>query len=200
MNNHFRVSGIALAGACALTIMPETVSGQTLVIQGGTLIDGNGGPPLEDAVVLIGGSRIESVSGGDAATDAVATDDDATLIDATGKFILPGLWDSQVSYGWYYGEIMLNYGITSTIDVGNSGEVAIAHRDAVHAGHLRAPRTCSGVSRLNLIPDGGTGLETILTPAHETDALPALQAHAGYVSSAQRGDCPGRTSPTRSPR
>ena len=60
------------------------------------------------------------------------------MIDAEGKFILPGLWDSQVSYSWYYGEVMLNYGITSTIDVGNSGEVAIAHRDAVHAGHLRA--------------------------------------------------------------
>ncbi len=62
---------------------------------------------------------------------------------------------------------MLNYGITSTIDVGNSGEIAIPHRDAVHAGILRAPRTYTGLSRLNRIPDGGTGLETILTPARD---------------------------------
>jgi hypothetical protein len=62
---------------------------------------------------------------------------------------------------------MLNYGITATIDVGNSGEIAIPHRNTVHAGMLRAPRTFTGVSRLNLVPDGGTGLETILTPARD---------------------------------
>lgn len=166
MNNHLRVSGIALAGVCALAIMTETGSARTLVIQGGALIDGNGGPPLENAVVVVSGNRIESVAAGGGAPAGAAT-----VIDAAGKFILPGLWDSQVSYSWYFGEIMLNYGITSTIDVGNSGEVAIAHRDAVHAGHLRAPRTYSGISRLNLIPDGGTGLETVLTPARDPHSV-----------------------------
>ena len=109
------------------------------------------------------GNRIENIS----TVSNVSYPDDATVIEANGKFILPGLWDSQVSYNWYYGEVMLNYGITSTIDVGNSGEIAIPHRDAVHAGILRAPRTYTGLSRLNRIPDGGTGLETILTPARD---------------------------------
>ena len=173
MTNHLPLGGIVLAAACALAIMTETVSAQTLAIQGGTLIDGNGGPPLEDAVVAVSGNRIESVAAGGGAPAGAAT-----VIDATGKYILPGLWDSQVSYSWYYGEIMLNYGITSTIDVGNSGEVAIAHRDAVHAGHLRAPRTYSGVSRLNLIPDGGTGLETVLTPARDPHSVDEARALA----------------------
>ena len=42
----------------------------------------------------------------------------ARVIGGDGKFILPGLWDSQTIYNWYYGEMMLNYGITSNI--GNS--------------------------------------------------------------------------------
>ena len=170
MNCTFRIPPSAIFPALVLaaaSIAGQPALSQTLVIQGGTLIDGNGGAPVEDAVVVVDGNRIESVSGGDAAAGGGG----ATVIDAAGKFILPGLWDSQVSYSWYYGEIMLNYGITSTIDVGNSGEVAIAHRDAVHAGHLRAPRTYSGVSRLNLIPDGGTGLETILTPARDPHSV-----------------------------
>ena len=72
--------------AAASTVGQPALS-QTLVIQGGTLIDGNGGPPVEDALVVIGGNRIESVSSGDADTGA------ATVIDAAGKFILPGLWE-----------------------------------------------------------------------------------------------------------
>ena len=170
MNSTFHTRHSAICRTillAALSVAGHPLHSQTLVIRGGTLIDGNGGTPVEDAVVVVEGNRIESVASG----DAVSAGDDATVIDAAGKFILPGLWDSQVSYSWYYGEIMLNYGITSTIDVGNSGEVAIAHRDAVHAGHLRAPRTYSGVSRLNLIPDGGTGLETVLTPARDPHSV-----------------------------
>ena len=64
----------------------------------------------------------------------------AQVVDATGKFILPGLWDAMVSYQWYYGEIMLNYGVTSTVDVGIGQEVAPAYRDGVLKGKIRGPR------------------------------------------------------------
>ncbi len=158
-----RVTGAILAIACALApaFLPAQTQSSVIVISGGTLIDGNGGPPVPNAVVVIEDNRISSVS----TTGQASYPSDATVIDAEGKYVLPGLWDSQVSYNWYYGEIMLNYGITSTIDVGNSGEIAIPHRNAVQAGILRGPRPFTGLSRLNRVPDGGTGLETILTPA-----------------------------------
>jgi len=131
-----------------------------LVIEGGTLIDGNGGPPAPNAVVVIEGSRITNVSRvGQASYPA-----NAQVIDARGKFILPGLWDAMVSYQWYYGEVMLNHGITSTIDVGIAGEIGAAYRDGVLQGKIRAPRPFSGLSRLTTEPAGGTGLETMLTP------------------------------------
>jgi len=162
-NSKVRTLTLGLAVACGTGSLQLAAQIETLIIEGGTLIDGNGGVPISNAVIVMSGNRIETIS----TVSDISYPDDATVIEASGKFILPGLWDSQVSYNWYYGEVMLNYGITSTIDVGNSGEIAIPHRDAVHAGILRAPRTYTGLSRLNRVPDGGTGLETILTPARD---------------------------------
>jgi hypothetical protein len=131
-----------------------------LVIEGGTLIDGNGGAPVPNAVVIVQGNRITNVSRVGQATYPA----NAQVIDARGKFVLPGLWDAMVSYQWYYGEVMLNHGITSTIDVGIAGEIGAAYRDGVLKGKIRAPRAFSGISRLTTRPAGGTGLESVLTP------------------------------------
>ncbi|MBI2186119.1 MAG: amidohydrolase family protein [Acidobacteria bacterium] len=144
-----------------------------LVIDGGTLIDGNGGAPVPDAVVIIQGDRIAAVSRrGQAAIPA-----NAQVIRADGKFILPGLWDSQVSYQWYYGEVMLNYGITSTIDVGIAGEIGAPHRDAVHKGLIRGPRPFTGISRFTDEPVGGTGLETPGTPGRTPKTAEEARAY-----------------------
>lgn len=131
-----------------------------LVIEGGTLIDGNGGGPVQDSVIVIQGNQITNVS----RKGQVSYPANAQVIKADGKFVLPGLWDAQVSYQWYYGEVMLSHGITSTIDVGNSGEIAVPHRDAVMQGKVRGPRTFTGISRIAKAPEGGTGLETVLSP------------------------------------
>ena len=133
---------------------------QALVIQGGTLIDGNGGAPVTDAVVVIQGNRITNVG----RRGQVTPPANARVINADGKFILPGLWDAQIVYQWYFGEIMLNHGITSTVDVGTAGEVGPVHRDAVIHGKVRGPRSFTSISRLMRVDPGATGLETMLTP------------------------------------
>ncbi len=133
-----------------------------LVIEGGTLIDGNGGMPVKDSIVVIQGNKITSVSrkGQIAALPA-----NAWIIKADGKYVLPGLFDSQNSYSWYFGEAMLNHGITSTIDVGTTGETAVPYREAVFHDKVRGPRTFTGISRLSVNPNAlvSTGLENPLT-------------------------------------
>jgi len=132
-----------------------------LVIEGGTLIDGNGGAPVQDSVVVIQGNKITSVSRkGQSAYPA-----NAWIIKADGKYVLPGLFDSQNSYSWYFGEAMLNHGVTSTIDVGTTGETAVPYRDAVFHEKARGPRAFTGVSRLSVNPNPNvsTGLENPLT-------------------------------------
>jgi hypothetical protein len=151
---------LILAYAIVLSLLPAQAQQPAVVIEGGTLIDGNGGAPVPDSIVVIQGNRITAVGRRGQTTVPAG----AQVINAAGKFVLPGLWDGQVSYNWYYGEIMLNNGITATIDVGNSGELAVPHRDAVTHGKIKGPRTFTGISRLNTNPEVGTGLETILTP------------------------------------
>jgi imidazolonepropionase-like amidohydrolase len=69
-------------------------------IAGGTLVDGNGGPPIADAVVLLSGSRIVSAG----PRRSVSIPDGATRVDARGRWILPGLIDTNVHLSLYGGQ------------------------------------------------------------------------------------------------
>lgn len=131
-----------------------------LVIDGGTLIDGNGGAPVPNAVVVIQGNRITAVG----RRGQVTVPANARVIDATGKWVLPGLWDGQTIYNWYYSEMMLSHGVTSNIGIGNSGEIGAAVRDGVLHGRLPGPRPFTALSRIVTNNNNNTGLETMLTP------------------------------------
>src|SRR5579872_6646870 len=87
---------LGLCLALIFGIFSARVSAQTppaLVIEGGTLMDGNGGTPVRDAVIVIQGNKIASVS----RKGQAPYPPNAKIIKADGKFILPGLFDSQVS-------------------------------------------------------------------------------------------------------
>jgi hypothetical protein len=152
---------LALLGSLAPAHSQQTPAPPALVIEGGTLIDGNGGAPVRDSVVVIEGNKITGVSRKGAGSYPA----NAWIVKADGKFVVPGLFDSQNSYSWYFGEAMLNHGVTSTIDVGTTGETAVPYRDAVFHGKARGPRTFTGISRLSVNPNPNvsTGLENPLT-------------------------------------
>ena len=80
---------------CALTSMSTSYAQQMLVVRGGSLIDGNGGVPLENAtIIMMEGERIREIR----ATDPGRVPPDAEIIDASGKFIIPGLQDFHVHF------------------------------------------------------------------------------------------------------
>ena len=160
VTRRYVLASLAVAAVITPACLSAQIASSALVIEGGTLIDGNGGPPLPNAAIVVEGDRITSV--GEAGEANYPPN--AEIIDADGKFILPGLWDAMVSYQWFYGEIMLNHGITSTIDVGIAGEIGAAYRDGVLLGRIRGPRAFTGISRFTTRPAGDTGLETVLTP------------------------------------
>ena len=111
-HGYWRVVGVAVV-ACALTIsLADSARAQrtqptaTTVIVGATLIDGNGGAPLADAVVVISGNRITSVG----ARGTVAIPAGAHVIDAAGRWIVPGFIDANVHMSLYGGlESMARY-------------------------------------------------------------------------------------------
>ncbi len=81
----FSLASTAAPGSARETLGPRG----TKVIAGATLIDGTPRPPLRDAVVVIAGSHIDQVG----TTDDTDIPGGAEIIDATGKFVIPGLAD-----------------------------------------------------------------------------------------------------------
>jgi imidazolonepropionase-like amidohydrolase len=108
----------------------------TRALVGATLIDGRGGPPVADAVVVLRGDRIEAVG----RRGTVAIDPDAEVVDVTGRYLLPGLIDVHVHYFEWMGELFLAHGITTVKDVGNDIDWIRSTRDEIDAGRANGPR------------------------------------------------------------
>jgi imidazolonepropionase-like amidohydrolase len=125
---------------------------------GGTLIDGHGGPPLRNSVILVRGERIEAV--GQVGTLAVPAG--AEVISTEGMSVLPGLWDMHVhlminghadyahwdrTYPSLFASVimpasakqLLLAGVTSARDLGAPLEASIAVREAIKAGKIPGP-------------------------------------------------------------
>jgi len=83
---------LVLLSALSLTAEPASPADPPVVITGGTLIDGTGGQPVRDAVVVVDGERIVAAG----RRGSVQAPPGAREIDAAGKFIIPGLIDANV--------------------------------------------------------------------------------------------------------
>ncbi|MDX1499673.1 MAG: hypothetical protein R3176_07245, partial [Woeseiaceae bacterium] len=128
------IDRIALA-SLILGMFPVLAAGATLVIEGGTLIDGNGGAPVEDALIVIDGKHIKAVG----RKGQVRYPRNAQVLDADGKYILPGLHDSHCHYQWWAAELFLNYGVTSD-SLSGMNTWSLATRRAIDSGRIPGPR------------------------------------------------------------
>jgi hypothetical protein len=122
-------------GQIANQLSPQTT--QAIALMGGTLIDVNGKPATPNSVVVVQGDRI--VAAGPRAS--VKVPDNAKLIDVSGKFLLPGLWDMHAHfYQTELGPTYLAAGITSARDVGSDIEYGRSLRDAAKERRGLGPR------------------------------------------------------------
>jgi imidazolonepropionase-like amidohydrolase len=150
-------------GMSALAELSKGISGSrasTLAIVGGTLIDGTGTSPVEDAAVVIHNGRIVAVG----PQSKVKIPKHANVVDAHGKTILPGLWDMHAHFEQVeWGPIYLAAGVTTVRDCGNEFEFITAVRDAIAQGRGLGPRLL-----LAGIVDGSStftiGVERVDTP------------------------------------
>ena len=92
---------------------PET---SVIAIVGATLIDGRGGPPVSDVVVIVKGERIEAVGN----RASVKIPPGAEIVDAKGLTLLPGLIDSHfhIDGDDPLPALYLSHGVTSIRDPG----------------------------------------------------------------------------------
>jgi imidazolonepropionase-like amidohydrolase len=108
----------------------------TMAFTGATLIDGTSKTPVVNATVVSKGGKI--VAAGPAGKVKIPAD--ATRVDVTGKYIIPGLWDMHAHYEQVeWGPIYLAAGVTTVRDVGNELEFIKEVRDKVNAGQGLGP-------------------------------------------------------------
>lgn len=112
------------------------VPGKRLAIVGATLIDGGGGAPVEDAVVVIEKDRITAAG----VRKDILIPPGTQTIDAHGKWILPGLWDMHAHFEQVeWGPIYLASGVTTVRDCGNEFDFITTVRDALREGRGIGP-------------------------------------------------------------
>jgi imidazolonepropionase-like amidohydrolase len=135
------------------------LTAETLVLAGGRLIDGYGGTPLENAVIVIEGNRITAVG----AEGATTVPEGARVIDTNGYTVMPGLMDMHVhlmiiGHGDYdhwdrtypsrfrdlimpiSAKQLLMAGVTTARDLGAPLEDIVAVKRRIERGEIPGPR------------------------------------------------------------
>jgi Amidohydrolase family len=106
------------------------------LIRGARVFDGTGVPPVE-ADVLIEGDRIAAVG------PTIGAPDGAEVVEAAGKFLMPGMIDAHVHATLFGEEGLQTYarlGVTTVKDLGGDFEQAMSLRERSRAGKVPGAR------------------------------------------------------------
>ena len=135
----------ALMSALLLTVTP-VVAEDTVAIINAHIIDGNGGTPIQNGIVIVRGEKIEAVG------PSVQIPEGATIIDAEGRTVMPGLADMHVHLAAATkssGRDILGYqkrlnalmyaGVTTVFDTGNFLPFVAQLKQEINAGRIVGP-------------------------------------------------------------
>jgi len=141
-----------------ISLIPIFLQAQTKALVGGTLIDGYGGKPIHNSVIIVEGETIVKV-GHQGNTEIPSG---AEIISTEGKSVLPGLWDMHVhlminghsdyahwdtAYIKRFADVvmpasahqLLRAGVTSARDLGAPLDASLDVRDRINRGDIPGP-------------------------------------------------------------
>jgi imidazolonepropionase-like amidohydrolase len=164
---------LGVAPGAAQSAKSSTAEG-VLALVGGRLIDGFGGPPLENAVILVRGNKIEAVG----RMGEVQVPAGARVISTEGFTVMPGMMDMHVhlmiighsdydywdrAYRGKWRDVimpiaakeLLSAGVTTVRDLGAPLDDILAVRDRIARGEIPGPRVfASGPFLQKMSPPG----------------------------------------------
>ena len=149
---------ISLFFAFLLLTLPLFAQNNLKALVGGTLIDGFGGTPIKNSIILIEGEKIKAIG----QVGNFDIPQNTEIISTEGMSVLPGLWDMHVhlminghsnyahwdkKYPDLFQDVimpssakqLLLAGVTSARDLGAPLEASIHVRDAINRGELVGP-------------------------------------------------------------
>ena len=138
------VAALTVTTFGAVVLSQQAPAAGRTALTGATVIDVVAGTTVPNAVIVIEGDRITAFGG-----STTPIPDGADRVDLSGKFVIPGLFDSHVHYQPFLGELFLNFGVTSAMALGGRPAVGEAYWKDSHSPDFRAPRLF-GTGRTNL--------------------------------------------------
>lgn len=109
----------------------------TYAIEGATLVDGTGRPPMLNSVVIVKDGRIVAAG----RRREVQIPPGMAIVNARGQTLLPGLWEMHIHFsGVEFGAALLAAGITTARDCGGEFEFLTTERDEIEQRHGLGPR------------------------------------------------------------
>jgi len=130
---------------CIVVIPAANAQEQALAFTHVNLIDATGRPLQADTTVIVRGQKIVQLG----KADGVAIPKDAKIIEAHGKYLIPGLWDMHVHeiFGEWLPEnekiiplLFAANGVTGVRDMGGDLEALKKWRARIAAGEMIGPR------------------------------------------------------------
>jgi imidazolonepropionase-like amidohydrolase len=161
----------------AVMVLAGSAEREMTVITGATVIDGTGRPPISDSVVVIENGKIRAVG----RKAEIRWPRGARLVDASGKYIVPGLIDMHVHYRHWQGELFLAHGVTTVKDLGNPVEWISELSRMQAEGRLRGPRICYVGNNLDAPPPEGDH-HVAVTSARECNRAVRLLRGFGVIA------------------
>lgn len=116
----------------------QTTQPKPLVFTHVTIIDGTGAPAKSDMTVVISGNRITELG----PSKDIRIPQGAQVVDATGKFLIPGLWDMHVHWFGYDKAFLQLFPINGVTGVRImwGAPIHFEWRNEIKAGTLLGPR------------------------------------------------------------
>ena len=144
---------------------------RVIALEGATLIDGAGGVPKADALIIIRNGHIETI----ARVNEIPIPKSAERISLVGKTIIPGLIDAHAHVErWATGRYVA-WGVTTVRDLHGGTDTVLALKNALNLGSILGPRMFSAGAMIDGTPPTYPNATGVTTP---DQARRAVDQHA----------------------
>jgi len=131
-----RAGGLVLLLVLAASCSRFGSKDQVIALEGATLIDGAGGEPKQDALIIIRNGHIEAI----ARVNQIPVPRGAERINLAGKTIIPGLIDAHAHVERWAAGRYVAWGVTTVRDLHGGTDSIIALKNAMNLGSMLGPR------------------------------------------------------------
>ena len=162
--------------SCLLCLLPASAQqNNALAITHATVIDCTGAPPMPNSTVVIAGGHITSVG----PSDRVSIPAGAHVVDGSGKFLIPGLWDmhghlTDATEGAF--PLLIMNGVTGVRDMGGDLAQIDRWRSEIEKGTRVGPHIIRAGPFVDGPKEGVTNRLTVRTPEEARQAVRDLKA------------------------